>query len=107
MKDQEYVAEVLRTCAASGSDERAVLGAMGLAGEAGEVVDLLKKWRFQGHAVAMNTLQDELGDVLWYLVLLCDTFGFTLTDVMERNVAKMRRRYPDGFEVERSLSRSE
>ncbi len=103
--EQEYVSEVLRTCAATGFEERFLLGVMGLAGEAGEVVDLAKKARFQGHSIDIDTVKDELGDVMWYLGLLCHTLGLTLEEVRAGNVAKMHRRYPNGFEVERSVTR--
>ncbi len=107
MSEQEYLHEVMRTCAEHGSVERLVLGAMGLAGEAGEVVDLIKKTRFQGHPLDTAKLKDELGDVMWYLALLCYTLGFSLEDIRAGNVAKMHRRYPHGFDVERSLNRQE
>ncbi len=107
MTEHEYMTEVMRTCAATSASEQLLLGAMGLAGESGEVVDLIKKARFQGHALDMEKLQGELGDVLWYLVLLCQVLGLSLTDVMAYNVAKMHRRYPNGFEAARSQSRSE
>jgi len=103
--EQEYVGEVLRTCVAIGFDERLLLGVMGLAGESGEVVDLAKKARFQGHSIDTNKVKDELGDVMWYLGLLCHTFGFSLQEIRQANVAKMHRRYPNGFEVERSINR--
>ncbi len=103
--EREYVSEVLRTCVATDFHERLLLGALGLAGEAGEVVDILKKSRFQGHALEPARIKDELGDVLWYLALLCHTLGLTFEEVRAENVAKMHRRYPDGFEVERSVNR--
>ncbi len=103
--EQHYTSEVLRTCAATDFHERLLLGAMGLAGESGEVVDILKKSRFQGHALEPAKVKDELGDVLWYMALLCHALGFTLEEVRAENVAKMHRRYPDGFEVERRVNR--
>jgi len=103
--EQEYVGEVLRTCVATGFDERLLLGVMGLAGESGEVVDLTKKARFQGHSIDREKIKDELGDVMWYLGLLCHTLGLTLEEVRAGNITKMRQRYPNGFSVERSVNR--
>ncbi len=103
--EQQYLGEVLRTCAAAGFDERLLLGGLGLAGESGEVVDLVKKARFQGHTIDVEKVKDELGDVMWYLALLCHTFGFSLEEIRQANVAKMHRRYPNGFEAERSINR--
>lgn len=85
--------------------DRLIIGALGLSGETGEVVDSLKKMLFQDHPLEKQTICDELGDVLWYMVLLCDTMGLTLEDVMSYNVEKRRKRYPDGFSPERSLNR--
>jgi NTP pyrophosphatase (non-canonical NTP hydrolase) len=80
--------------------------AMGLAGEAGEVIDALKKHLYQGHDIDPDEIVEELGDVLfywtWLAVLL---FGFDRAEVMLRNMDKLRNRYPNGFEVERSLNR--
>ena len=80
-------------------------GLMGLNGEAGEAIDLLKKHLFQGHPLDREHLAKELGDVAWYLAVSADALGYTLEEVLEMNVSKLRARYPEGFEVERSLSR--
>ena len=106
MDEQEYVNEVLRTYA--GSDdvfEKLCLGALGLAGETGEVVDMVKKVLYQGHALGAGRFEEELGDVLWYLMLVCSALGLSLERVMVANVVKLRRRYPFGFDSERSLDR--
>lgn len=79
--------------------------AYGLNGEAGEVIDLLKKHEFQGHDLPDEKLIDECGDVLWYCALLADALGFTLEQVMNRNIDKLRKRYPDGFDKNRSINR--
>ena len=79
--------------------------AYGLNGEAGEVIDLLKKHEFQGHDLPEDKLIDECGDVLWYCALLADALGFSLEQVMNRNIDKLRKRYPDGFDKARSINR--
>lgn len=79
--------------------------AYGLNGEAGEVIDLLKKHEFQGHDLPAEKLIDECGDVLWYCALLADALGFTLEQVMNRNIDKLRKRYPEGFDKARSINR--
>ena len=79
--------------------------AYGLNGEAGEVIDLLKKHEFQGHDLPDEKLVDECGDVLWYCALLADALGFTLEQVMNRNIDKLRKRYPNGFDKARSINR--
>ena len=81
--------------------------AYGLNGEAGEVIDLLKKHEFQGHELSQDKLIKELGDILWYLALACTSLGIVLTDVMEQNIAKLQERYPDGFDADKSINRKE
>lgn len=80
---------------------------LGLAGEAGEVADLIKKHLHQGHELNVSDMVDELGDVAWYLALGCEILGVNLGTVMERNIEKLRRRYPEGFDSERSRNREE
>jgi NTP pyrophosphatase (non-canonical NTP hydrolase) len=70
------------------------LAAMGLAGEAGEVCDLLKKHLLHGKELDRDELNKELGDVLWYLFHAFNAFGFTFEEVAEANVEKLCNRYP-------------
>lgn len=79
--------------------------AYGLNGEAGEVIDIMKKHEFQGHELDREALIDELGDVQWYVALMATALGVTLEDVMEHNVNKLVKRYPDGFDKARSINR--
>lgn len=79
--------------------------ALGLAGETGEVVDYLKKTLFHGHPMDEMKLADELGDVLWYLSALATRYGFSLEFVARRNIAKLAKRYPEGFSTEASIAR--
>jgi NTP pyrophosphatase (non-canonical NTP hydrolase) len=72
---------------------------LGLTGEAGEVADYLKKVRGHGHPLDPEKMKKELGDVLWYLAVLADSFGFTLNEVAQANVDKLRARYPNGFTI--------
>lgn len=104
--EQQYRAEVLRTYAGPADfPSKMTLAALGLAGETGEVVDQVKKLLFQGHPLDPQHLKKELGDVFWYFELVLEACGFTLAEVMSCNVEKLRRRYPNGFEIERSLHR--
>ncbi len=103
---ETYRTDVLRTVRPEmGERDRLLLGALGLAGEAGEVADSLKKMLFHGHPLDTDAVRDELGDVMWYVMFLCDTLDFPLEDVLAANVAKRARRYPDGFSEERSRNR--
>ncbi|MCB9520811.1 MAG: nucleoside triphosphate pyrophosphohydrolase family protein [Myxococcales bacterium] len=87
--------------------DRLTNGALGLGGEGGEVVELVKKHRYHGHVLDTAALSKELGDVLWYLSELCSASGLSLDDVAEQNIQKLRDRYPDGFSETRSKERPE
>ena len=78
---------------------------MGLAGEAGEVIDEIKKHLFHGHPLNRDKLIKEAGDVAWYLALLCTVLDVPLGDVLKANIDKLLERYPDGFDPERSMHR--
>jgi NTP pyrophosphatase (non-canonical NTP hydrolase) len=80
---------------------------MGLNGEAGECIDLLKKHLFQGHKLDKDKLTEELGDVLWYCAELACGLSVTLEEVAQRNIEKLKKRYPEGFDAERSINREE
>ena len=80
-------------------------GVLGLAGEAGECADLLKKHYYQDGRNFVDDLEDELGDVLWYVAETATAMGLTLEEVARRNVDKLRKRYPEGFSADRSLHR--
>lgn len=87
--------------------EHVINGALGLCGEAGEVADLVKKAYMQGHALVRADIFEELGDVCWYLAETATALGVPLEYIMEHNIDKLRRRYPEGFDVERSRNREE
>lgn len=99
----DYRSEVMRNCPNFGTDAletKLSLGALGLGGEAGEVVDLVKKVLHHGTPLDRDKLIKEMGDVRWYLEYLAATLGITMTEVEVANVAKLRARYPDGFSHE-------
>jgi len=90
----------------SNTDVGGVLDAcLGLTGEAGEVVDLIKKWIFHEKPLDKEHLQKELGDCCWYLAMMCYSFGFDLDEIMQMNIDKLKARYPQGFSTERSNNR--
>lgn len=93
-----YDLEVRRT-AIEGLSPRddLLLGAIGLCGESGEVAESVKKHVFHGTPLDREELLEELGDVLWYLTHLARVLGTSLEDIAAVNVAKLRRRYPNGF----------
>lgn len=82
-------------------------GVLGLTGEAGEVSDLIKKGIFHEKGIDLEHLKKELGDCAWYLAMICDACGFTLDDVMQTNIDKLKERYPEGFDTYRANNKAE
>lgn len=80
-------------------------GVMGLCGESGEAIDIVKKWLAQGHALDRETLAKELGDICWYLAETATALGLDLEDIMAANIEKLKKRYPEGFDSSRSVNR--
>jgi len=78
----------------------------GLSAEVGEVCSLHQKTH-QGHAMNGAELRKEIGDVLWMVAELCDAYGFDMGAIAEENIAKLRRRYPAGFSIDKSVHREE
>ena len=108
MTINEYQSLALRTLnpALSGKDVL-INGVMGLCGEAGEAIDLVKKHLAQGHELDREALINELGDIAWYLAETARALDCDLETVLERNVEKLKKRYPEGFETEKSVHRAE
>ena len=78
---------------------------MGLCGESGEAIDLLKKHRFHGHPLDTEKLKKELGDVAWYLAEAAQGLNVPLSEILQGNLNKLHGRYPNGFSSERSMHR--
>lgn len=85
---------------------RATLG-LGIAGEAGEVANLIKKEIGHGHAPDPGAVLREDGDVLWYVAMVARAYGHTLGDIARANIQKLAHRYPDGFSTVRSVARTD
>jgi len=102
----DYMLSVLRTENKTLAQPEKILGAtLGLAGECGEVVDIIKKVQFHGHDLDINKLKLELGDVFYYLYSLCHLHNLTVEEVLDANVKKLEKRYPNGFSVNDSKRR--
>ena len=100
----DYQRACLRTATSDKSEwlENAIYG---IIGEAGEIVDLVKKHKWQGHELDREALILEGGDCAWYLSLLMSAVDCTLGEMYEKNIEKLKRRYPEGFSKERSVNR--
>lgn len=77
--------------------DRLVNAALGLSGEAGEVSDIIKKHAFHGTGLQETELRKELGDVLWYVAQACDALGVQMKTIMQENIDKLAKRWPEKF----------
>lgn len=71
---------------------------LGLSGEVGEFNDMIKKWVFHEKDLDIEHAKKEAGDICWYLAMLCESFGWSLDEIMQMNVGKLKARYPEGFD---------
>ena len=78
---------------------------MGLCGESGEAIDVVKKWYAHGHELDREHLKKELGDIAWYLAEAATALDLEFEDILEANIDKLKKRYPEGFETEKSINR--
>lgn len=108
MKANEYQMAAMRTAAKyKDKNDQLLNGLMGLNGEAGEAIDLMKKHMFQGHELDREHMAKELGDVAWYLALCADAICYDLDSILTMNITKLKARYPHGFDKDSSQNRSE
>ena len=80
-------------------------GVMGLCGESGETIDLVKKHLHQGHPLDKKHLLEEVGDVAWYIAEICSALDVEMSEVLEGNIEKLKKRFPEGFSTEKSMNR--
>lgn len=107
MKVNEYQELAMKTLNPE-LDKKDVLinSVMGLCGESGEAIDIVKKWLAQGHELDRERLAKELGDIAWYLAEAATALDMPLEDILTANIEKLKKRYPEGFETKRSVERS-
>jgi NTP pyrophosphatase (non-canonical NTP hydrolase) len=88
-------------------DKKDVLinGVMGLCGESGEVIDIVKRHLAQGHELDREKIIKELGDVAWYMAEIATVLDVELEEVLVQNIEKLKKRYPEGFSTEKSVNR--
>ena len=108
MTVNEYQKEAMRTLNPRLPKKDVLINAvMGLCGESGEAIDIVKKWLAQGHELDKTKLAKELGDIAWYLAEAATALEIPLEDVFAANIEKLRRRFPEGFSTEASLRRDD
>ena len=106
MTINEYQALAMRTCNPDLAKQDILInGVMGLCGEAGEAIDLVKKHLAQGHPLDVEHLVKELGDVAWYLAETATAIDIPLETIFQMNIDKLKKRFPEGFDTDRSQTR--
>ena len=98
MTPEKYQELAMRTAKFMATTEFDLIhAALGLAGEAGEFVDSVKKHVIYGKELDVNNLKEEMGDCMWFIALTCTVIGFDLEQIMQENIAKLAKRYPEGY----------
>lgn len=102
----KYQELAMRTSDFEDASDQLLHGVFGLTAEAGEVASIFQKM-YQGHEWTKAHLVKECGDCLWMITEILTSIGVSLSDCMAINIDKLSKRYPDGFEIEKSLNRAE
>ena len=106
MNINEYQELAMRTLNPELSEKDILINSvMGLCGESGEAIDIVKKWLMQGHELDKENLAKELGDIAWYLAEAATALRIPLEDIFIANIEKLKKRYPEGFDSEKSIRR--
>lgn len=85
--------------------EKITMAQMGLSGEAGEFTKHVKGYIFHDKKLMVADVVDELGDILWYAALTCSLMNMSMDYVMEQNIDKLKKRYPNGYNHADSAAR--
>jgi NTP pyrophosphatase (non-canonical NTP hydrolase) len=105
MNNQEYIKLATRTESTLNPD-RILHAALGLATEAGELLDAKKREMFYNKPLDWHNLIEEAGDIFWYLAILCDAMNVSFEEVQRRNIDKLRARYPEKFDTSLAINRN-
>ena len=78
----------------------------GLSAEIGELHSIFQRV-YQGHEANDEHIKKEAGDIAWFLAEFCTARGWDLEEIFQMNIDKLKARYPEGFDPEKSLHRKE
>jgi NTP pyrophosphatase (non-canonical NTP hydrolase) len=92
-----YQTMAMRTAKPMKPDDDLMHAALGLAGEAGEFADAVKKYLVYGKPLDKDNAIEEIGDIMWFCALACATLGRNMSDVAAINIAKLSERYPEKY----------
>lgn len=105
MNFKTYLTESQRTLIEKGKDMNMLHGAIGIGTEAGELLDAFKRNIFYGKPLDRVNIKEELGDIMWYIAILCRELDLDMDDILQTNIDKLRARYPEKFSSEHALNR--
>jgi NTP pyrophosphatase (non-canonical NTP hydrolase) len=106
--DLDDYQDMLDRCSDDGRDETLKLlhACMGISTEAGELLDVMKKYLAYGRIIDRVNLAEECGDVLWYVAIILRTLGLSFEDVMQMNINKLEKRFPEKFTADKANNRN-
>ncbi len=115
MNSKNYIQDAIRTESTDfqsmdqrlgdNGTKRLLHAGIGLATEAGEFLDALKKHIFYGKELDRVNLKEEMGDLFWYMAIACDELGVEFEPLMERNIEKLKARYGEKFTENKAENR--
>lgn len=80
---------------------------LGMSSEVGELIGAIKHHLFHKWELDLPNIVEEMGDIIWYVTALASTLGIDLNEVLDYNLLKLKERYPDGFDPQKSINRKE
>jgi len=112
MKSNEYIKKALRTeskkyrfCKTDDITPRIEHAVMGIVTEAGELIDAVKKAKIYGLKLDRTNIIEEMGDLMWYLALLTDDLNTSFEEIWDKNIRKLKIRYPQAYSDNKALKR--
>lgn len=106
MNFEQYKKESERTNKDRGFNFNVIHAALGIHTEGAELADVIKKYIFYGKKIDVVNIKEEIGDILWYIAILCREFNFNLDDILQINIDKLKIRFPEKFTSENALNRN-
>lgn len=107
MSFEEFQKLAIKTAKDGGFKFNLTHAAMGLAGETGEFVDCVKKHTIYNQTLDMKNASEELGDIMWFVALACETLGISMADIANQNIEKLQKRYPEKYSDEQAQLRGD
>jgi len=94
---REYQEACKRTAKRGESEKLEICNwVLGLAGEAGDVASCVKKTIFHENKNMLDGVRENIGDMMWYVAMICNFYGWSLDDILGENLGKLRERYASG-----------